>query len=97
MANDICGSVTWSNNFSGLSDLCGNTGSTTVIFTVTDQCGNTNTTQAMFTIQDISAPSIVVPGDITLQCGDPSNDVFIANWLSSATGTDICGSVTISE
>ena len=37
--SDICGGVTWSNNFSALSDLCGETGVVTVTFTATDDCG----------------------------------------------------------
>jgi subtilisin-like proprotein convertase family protein len=97
VATDACGSLSWSNNFSGISDQCGNTGSVMVVFTVTDECGNTNSTTATYTIQDTQDPTIAVPDDITLQCGDPANDAIIANWLNAATGTDMCGSVTISN
>ena len=97
VATDACGSVSWSNNFNGLSNLCGNTGAATVVFMVTDQCGNTNTTQATFTIQDTSNPSIIAPPAITLNCGDPNNNAIIANWLLAASALDGCGNVSVTN
>ena len=55
---DNCGSVTWSNDYSGISYLCGNAGTVAVTFTATDQFGNTLTTSAAFTIEDTQAPVI---------------------------------------
>src|SRR5690606_25482150 len=46
VASDMCGDVSWSNDFTGLSDECGATGSATVVFTATDECGNTSSTTA---------------------------------------------------
>ncbi|WP_449555745.1 HYR-like domain-containing protein, partial [Hanstruepera flava] len=68
-ANDICGNVTWTNNFTGLSDDCGETGSATVTFTATDDCGNSASTTATFTIEDTIAPiAPSAPADITYEC-----------------------------
>ncbi|MEZ4909843.1 MAG: HYR domain-containing protein [Saprospiraceae bacterium] len=89
-AIDLCGGLTWSNDFGSISDLCASTGSSTVIFTVTDDCGNTNTTQATFTIRDIADPVLTCPADITLECSSPFNNAIITSWLNSATAEDVC-------
>jgi hypothetical protein len=57
-ADDACGTVTWTNNYTGLSDLCGATGTALVMFTATDECLNTSTTTATVTIRDITPPSL---------------------------------------
>ena len=97
VASDVCGDLTWSNDFSGLSDLCGYTGTTSVVFTATDACGNTSTTDGVFTIQDVSPPTITVPVPITVSCGNSLNSVIVTNWLNSAIGSDVCSDVTISN
>ena len=50
-ANDQCGNVTWSNDFSGIQDTCSVETSKQIIFSVSDECGNSSTTQARFTIR----------------------------------------------
>ena len=63
-ASDVCGGVTWSDDYVALSDDCGATGSATVTFTATDECGNGASTTATFTIEDTTPPTIgaiVVP------------------------------------
>ena len=57
-ASDVCGGVTWSNDYDALSDDCGATGSATVTFTATDDCGNASSTTATFTIEDTTNPSL---------------------------------------
>ena len=57
VASDVCGGVTWSNNYTALSDDCGATGSATVTFTATDDCNNVSTTVATFTIEDTTDPT----------------------------------------
>jgi hypothetical protein len=89
-ATDLCGNVSWSNNFGSISDLCASTGATTVIFTVSDACGNTNTTSATFTIRDITDPVLSCPADITLECSNPFNNAIITAWLRSANAEDVC-------
>ena len=98
-ASDVCGGVTWSNDFSGLSDDCGATGSATVTFTATDDCGHTVTTSATFTIEDTTAPTITVEAsDLTVECDGAGNAAELNNWLNTIgiTGeaSDDCSGVT---
>src|SRR4029453_11502903 len=102
-ATDACGTVTWSNDYTGLSDGCGATGTALVTFTATDECLNTSTTQATVTIVDTTDPLIdnTDTDDLTVECdgsSDPSG--AIAAWLADnagATATDACGTVTWSN
>ena len=97
-ANDICGIVSWSNNFSSLSDLCGTTGNATVLFTAKDDCGNTATTSANISIQDHIAPVLEkIAKDTIIQCGSSNPDTVLQNWLNlhgGAAASDNCGSVS---
>jgi hypothetical protein len=101
VAQDNCGSVTWSNNFSGLTHACGSTGSATVVFTASDSSGNTTTTAATFTIVDTTAPVITVSAaNKTFECNAAGNAAALQSWLAShggATAVDTCGSVTWSN
>ncbi len=92
-ASDLCGTVTWSNDFDALSDLCGATGSATVTFTATDECENTSTSVATFTIEDTVAPEFTfVPADqLNLECGvDPVP-------TDEALAGDACGMVNVTS
>jgi len=100
-ASDVCGGVTWSDDYVELSDDCGATGSATVTFVATDDCGNASTTTATFTIEDTTAPTIgTAASDLTVECDGAGNAVELANWLGShggATASDVCGGVTWSD
>uniref|UniRef100_UPI00404B6B30 HYR-like domain-containing protein n=3 Tax=Gelidibacter sp. TaxID=2018083 RepID=UPI00404B6B30 len=100
-ASDLCGNVSWSNNFDGLSDDCGATGSATVEFTATDDCGNTSKTTATFTIEDTTNPTIDVEADdLTVECDGQGNVEALEAWLASyggASASDLCGGVTWSN
>ncbi len=100
-ASDVCGGVTWSNDYTSLSDDCGTTGSATVIFTATDDCGNASTTSATFTIEDTTNPSIdVAASDETVECDGAGNTAALNAWLASnggATASDVCGGVSWSN
>ncbi len=100
-SSDICGSVTWSNNFTALSDACGATGSANVTFTAEDDCGKTATTSATFTIEDTNPPSIDIEADDkTVECDGSGNMAQLTAWLNDnggASSSDICGSVTWSN
>ncbi len=99
-ATDDCGSANISNNFGGLSSIgggCGNTGSVLVVFEASDACGNTSTCSANVIIADTSNPNINCPTNLVLQVGDASNDNQISSWLNSATATDACGQVSITN
>jgi hypothetical protein len=90
-ATDNCGSVNWSNDFTGLSDLCGATGAATVTFTATDECGNTASTMATFTIEDTTPPTWDnIPANATIPCDQQV--VF-----TTPTATDNCGTVTVNQ
>lgn len=102
LASVDCGTVTWTNDFSGLTPSCGGGGSATVTFTATNECGLSNSTSAVFTITDTIPPTwVALPVDIDVECdgtADPRGE--IAAWLASnggATVTDACGSVTITN
>jgi subtilisin-like proprotein convertase family protein len=97
VASDLCGNITWSNNFTGLSNLCGASGTATVVFTATDECGLSSTTSAAFTIEDTTDPTITAPPAITLECGGELNEEIISSWLAQASGTDNCGTPTITN
>jgi hypothetical protein len=100
-ASDICGDVTWSNNFDTLSDDCGMTGSATVEFTATDACGNASKTTATFTIEDTTAPGIGIDAKPeVVECDGQGNLAELNAWLDNnggATASDICGDVTWSN
>ncbi|WCO00980.1 T9SS type A sorting domain-containing protein [Psychroserpens ponticola] len=83
-----CGTVTWSNDFLGITDLCD--AEITVTFTASNSCGDFQTL-ATLTIQDTQAPTIIsFPSDITLECG--SDDT-----LPELVAEDNCSSnITIS-
>ncbi len=95
-ASDLCGNVSWTNNFNGLSNGCGTTGTATVNFNATDECGNSATTTGTFTIVDNLAPDIYIPAsDNTIQC-EANHKNEIQQWLNvhaGALANDIGGEV----
>ena len=62
-------------------------------WTVTDSCGNTATCMQTITVNDTTAPTIVCPDPLAVQCGD---DVPAAD-TSLVTASDLCGPVTVSH
>ncbi|MCO4820793.1 MAG: gliding motility-associated C-terminal domain-containing protein [Flavobacteriaceae bacterium] len=98
IATDNCGTVSWSNNFTGLTDNCGETGVALVTFTATDECGNTTISTALFTILDLVPPTMdTEASDMTLECDAANNDAALQAWISSnggASASDICSNVT---
>ncbi|MFD2725630.1 HYR-like domain-containing protein, partial [Hyunsoonleella rubra] len=99
IASDDCSSITWSNDFTSVSDLCGATGAVTVTFTATDACNNSNSTTATFTIEDTTNPTWSdEPQDMTVECdGTPDPSGAFATWLASFSGSDACGSATVTH
>jgi len=85
-ASDICGEVTLSNDFTGLSDDCGATGSATVTFTATDECGLSFSCTSAFTIEDTTRPMITCPPDVTVTCGESTDPAD----TGMAAATDLC-------
>ena len=90
VANDACGAVTWTNNFSSLGTGCD--AAVTVTFTATDACGNIATTTATFSINDTTAPTAPqAPAAVTVAC---AAEVPAAQSL---TATDNCGEVITAQ
>ena len=98
IATDACSSITWTNDYSGLSNDCGGTGSATVTFTATDDCGNSETATGLIIIIDNTAPTIdVAASDLTISCDQTNQAAAISAWLTSnggAIASDICGTVS---
>jgi hypothetical protein len=98
-ASDICGSVTWSNDYSNnLSDDCGATGTVVVTFTATDDCGNESTASATLTVIDNTNPTIdISAADQTVECDGAGNGTELNSWLAAnggASASDDCANVT---
>src|SRR5690606_23643166 len=98
IATDICGAVTWTHNYNGLTTMaCGNTGSALVTFTATDACGNVSTTQATVSVVDTTLPVLTKQAQsLIVQCGTNTTQA-LNNWLANHAGaeaTDSCSTVT---
>ncbi len=66
----VCGSVTVTNDFTGLSDDCGGTGSATVTWTATDDAnGLSSQCSATFTIVDTTPPMVTCSGNLDMSAG----------------------------
>ena len=79
IASDICGSVSWTHNFTALSDTCGPVGTYDITFTATDACGNASSTNAFLTITDSLTTGISELGefDFTIYPNPASDHVTI--------------------
>ena len=91
IANDDCGSVSWTNEARAVMITCGNNTSTTYVFTVTDECGLTAVTIAEVITIDEMPPVINVPAGMTVECDGAGNIAQLNTWLMSVTGSDDCG------
>ena len=89
-ATDDCGSVTVT--FSDdVTPGCGNTLTIARTWTATDECGNSSSGVQTIEVVDTTAPALVVPADITLECPADTDPLV----TGEATATDDCGSVTV--
>ena len=99
-ASNVTFSATVSDNCPGATRTCSPAsgssfpkGTTTVNCTATDASGNTATCSFSVTVKDNTPPTVACPGNIS-QNTDPG--VCTASVSYSVTGSDNCGSVTIS-
>jgi hypothetical protein len=77
-ASDLCGNVTWINDFTALADTCGPAGMHAITFIATDECGHTNMTQAILTIKDSLVTALPVVDDLDFKVyPNPASDVLI--------------------
>ena len=90
--SDTCGSVTISSSDS-FSASCGSAGTITRTWTATDECGNTASAVQTISVVDTTAPSISVPANASVECSGDTSPAA----TGSATGSDTCGSVTVSS
>ncbi|WP_444541726.1 HYR-like domain-containing protein, partial [Aquaticitalea lipolytica] len=88
--SDTCGDVTITFADSSV-DACGNTQTITRTWTATDECGNTTSDTQTITVVDTTAPTLIVPNDVTIECDQSYDPAFTGN----ATGSDTCGNVDI--
>jgi hypothetical protein len=87
--DDKKSTITVTHDFNGVNPGC-NGGPRTVKFTLTDACGNSTSASANLTVIDTKAPVLIVPANVTVQCGD--NIVW-----GTATATDNCGTANITS
>ncbi|HNQ25034.1 MAG TPA: hypothetical protein PKK06_18300, partial [Phycisphaerae bacterium] len=95
--SDVCGEVDVTNDYTGLEDGCGNSGHADVTWRVTDDCGLYTEAWGTLTVEDTTPPEWTYqPSDVTVECnGDV--EAQVQAWLNSATATDTCGNVTVTN
>ncbi len=77
VASDLCGNITWTDNFPALTDTCGPVGNHTVQFTATDECGNSAITEALLLIVDSLITSVHEPHTFNFSIyPNPASDVL---------------------
>ncbi|WP_299274159.1 hypothetical protein, partial [uncultured Psychroserpens sp.] len=89
-ATDTCGDVTVTFADTAV-DACGNTQTITRTWTATDDCGNAVSDTQTISVVDTTAPTLTVPSDVTVECGESIDPADTGN----ATATDSCGNVTV--
>ena len=99
-AIDLCGAVTWTNDFEPANFVsgCGMTGYVDVTFTVKDECDIAATPMtARFTITDHTSPDVnPEPAATTVECDSTGVANQIQEWLDNHGGgdaIDTCGNV----
>ncbi len=89
-AQDTCSAVTVSYSDS-VSNICGAAKVISRKWIATDACGNSTNRVQTITVQDLQRPTIVVPMNVTLECGSSTDPAA----TGTATATDICSAVTV--
>jgi hypothetical protein len=89
-AQDGCSAATIS-YADGVSNKCGGTKVISRVWTAVDQCGNSASTVQTITVQDTTKPTLQVPANKLLQCGDDTS----TNATGVATAQDVCGQASV--
>ncbi len=96
VANEACGTVSWSHNYTGYSTVCPGPGTATVTFTAMDECGLSSSTMATISVSDTQNPTFTTPPSSTqVQCSATVMAQYTA-WLDSHGGgiaTDACSNI----
>lgn len=90
-ATDGCGPVLIT--YSDVSELvCGNSMIIARVWSATDSCSNRSVATQLINVVDTTAPILVVPSNVTVECGAGT----ATNVTGLAQATDGCGPVTLS-
>jgi hypothetical protein len=89
-ATDTCSAVTLSFSDS-VSNNCGAASIIKRLWTATDLCGNTVSGLQTITVRDITAPSLIIPANVTLECPADTS----TNNTGIATALDGCSAATV--
>ena len=89
-ATDTCGNATVT-FVDTVVDACGNTQTITRTWTATDECGNEVSNAQTISVVDTAPPTLTIPADVTVECGDSIDPADTGN----ATATDTCGNATV--
>ncbi len=98
-ATDLCGNVTWSNNYNPVNwvEQCGITKYVDVIFTAKDECGNLSSTTKRFSIGDTEAPTFInCPRPPIIEYAPEGWAATFVNY-APMLATDNCGGVIITQ
>ncbi|MFK8007844.1 MAG: gliding motility-associated C-terminal domain-containing protein [Saprospiraceae bacterium] len=92
--NDNCGSVVWSNDYTGLSGgTCAGTGIASVTYFASDGC-NASSVTINFTVQDSNPPNITTGAqDEQVACDGTGNVADLTAWLDAdgnSVSMDVC-------
>jgi hypothetical protein len=97
-ASDICGTVTWTNDFQVLHDSCGPTGNHIITFTAFDECGNSSAVHATLTILDSVTTSFPSLHHVDIKLfPNPANEIISVDFDTWEPGLvhlilfDACG------
>ncbi len=93
MASDDCGIISWRQELISSVSGCGTVRTDSVHFIAEDLCGNSDTSAAKFIIEDSMSPTLSIPPLAVVECTADTTPT----GTGMATGTDICGNVTISR
>jgi hypothetical protein len=89
-ATDGCSAATVTFSDS-VSNNCGGSSIIKRLWTATDACGNSISGMQTITVRDISAPSLIIPPNVTLECPADTS----TNNTGIATSVDSCSATTV--
>ncbi|WP_194507823.1 PQQ-dependent sugar dehydrogenase [Psychroserpens luteus] len=96
-ANDTCGTANVSFTENTVAGSCSGEHVITRTWTATDECSNVSTHIQTLTVIDSTNPEWDnIPIDMTVQCSS-NNQMEFETWLESFSGTDNCGTATVTH
>ncbi len=99
-ASDVCGSVTWTNDYSPTNfvETCPGTRSVDVVFTATDDCGNTSSVTHTWAVGDNTPPEFTNCERLPIVIGAPETwcEAFV-NFSPLAASDNCTSDVIVSQ